>query len=384
MSQTRRAEALLQFRGRAAVSNPAGRFDRSQREPLDDGWWAGDPSDAQGPGQLDTQVTVETARRIISRNTSPDIFFDQSINPYRGCEHGCIYCYARPNHAYVGLSAGRDFETRLFVKPDAPRLLAEELAEPGYRCSPLVIGTATDAYQPIERQWRVTRGILEVLHRSHHPLAIITKSSLIERDLDLLAPMAEHGLAAVYVTVTTADAALARAWEPRASAPWRRLQTIRRLSEAGIPVGVMIAPIVPFLNEPEIEDLLAQARHAGARSAHHTVLRLPHELNPVFIDWLNTHYPDRAQRVLARLADLRARPGDPVARPGEPAHGRRLNDGRFHHRMRGQGHWADLIRLRWELACRKVGLVRDRVALDTSRFVPPSADGQLGLFDPPG
>ena len=357
------------MKGRGAVSNPEGRFARERRVAADDGW-SGEPDEALAP---QTTVTIEHARSIISRNQSPDVFFDQSINPYRGCEHGCIYCYARPNHAYVGLSPGQDFETRLFAKPDAASLLACELADPSYRCSTIVLGTATDAYQPIERDMRITRALIETLSACEHPLSIITKSSLVERDIDLLAPMARKNLAAVYVTVTTLDGDLARRWEPRAAAPWRRLETIRRLAEAGVSVGVMVAPIVPFLNEPEIESVLEQARAAGARSAHYTVLRLPHELREVFCDWLSAHFPDRAARVLARLADLRA------SAPGA-ARGRRLNDSRFHHRMRGQGHWADLVKMRFELACRKHGLARDRPGLDCSRFVPPARDGQLDLF----
>jgi DNA repair photolyase len=366
-------------RGRGAVSRPQGRFDvlRRESDPADaetrtlDSREDGEPGD-DAPPTRPTRVTREHARSILSRNRSPDIFFEVSANPYRGCEHGCIYCYARPNHAWLGLSPGLDFETELVAKPRAAELLAAEIARPGYPCRPLVLGTATDAYQPLEREWRLTRAMLQVLSDWRHPVAIITKSSLIERDLDLLAPMAAQGLAAVYMTLTTLQPDLARSWEPRAPAPWRRLQTIRRLADAGVPVGVMVAPVVPFLNEPEIETVLAKAASAGARSAHYTVLRLPLELEQVFSDWLRAHHPDRADRVLARLADMRP--------------GGRLNDARFHHRMRGEGPWADLIRMRFELGCRRVGLSRERAELQTTRFAPPRAGslaGQLGLFDPP-
>jgi DNA repair photolyase len=358
------------IKGRGAVSRPQGRYEGLVREADPGVTWSPDAEESGSPPPHLTRVTREDARSIVSRNRSPDVFFEQSANPYRGCEHGCIYCYARPNHAWLGLSPGLDFETELVAKPKAAELLAAEIARPGYRCSPLVLGTATDAYQPIEREWRLTRAMLQVLAEWRHPVAIITKSALVERDLDLLAPMAAQGLAAVYVTVTTLQPELAMAWEPRAAAPWRRLQTIRRLSEAGIPVGVMVAPIVPFLNEPEIETVLGEARRAGARSAHYTVLRLPHELEQVFADWLRAHHPERADRVLARLADMRP--------------GGRLNDARFHHRMRGEGTWAELIRLRFELACRKAGLTRERAALEVSRFSAPRNQRQLALFEHPG
>jgi DNA repair photolyase len=367
---------LRPLRGRGAVSRPPGRFEVLLRHPegvsAPDGGCglsAADTCDERAvPAARPTRVSVERARSIVSRNRSPDIFFEQSANPYRGCEHGCVYCYARPNHAYLGLSPGLDFETELVAKPDAAALLAARLASPGYRCAPIVLGTATDAYQPIEREWRLSRAMLEVLADTDHPVAIITKASLVERDIDLLARMARHRLAAVYLTLTTLDPALARAWEPRAPAPWRRLETVRRLSEAGIPVGVMLAPIVPFLNEPEIERVLGAAHEAGARSAHYTVLRLPHELEQVFVDWLRACYPARAERVLARLADMRP--------------GARLNDARFHHRMRGEGSWAALIAMRFALACRRLGLARDRAPLDGERFRPPGSSRQPGLFDP--
>ncbi|HPA91621.1 MAG TPA: PA0069 family radical SAM protein [Quisquiliibacterium sp.] len=356
---------LVFVKGAGALSNPQGRFERDARTPFDDGWGLDD-----GPGpQAPISVAREVARSIISRNQSPDIPFDLSVNPYRGCEHGCIYCYARPNHAYVGLSPGLDFERRLFAKSNAAELLRQELAHAGYRCQPINIGSATDAYQPIERTWRLTRAVLEVLSACDHPLTIITKSALVERDVDLLAPMARRGLAAVYVTITTLDPALARIWEPRAAAPWRRLELVRRLSEAGIPVGVSIAPLVPFINEHELEQIMTEARAAGASSAFYMMLRLPWELKDLFVDWLNVHFPDRARRVLARLGDLRG---------GAGAH--RLNDPRYHTRMKGQGKWAELLRMRFDVASRRLGYGQGRVALRTDLFRPPGRDGQMALF----
>ncbi len=357
-------------RGRGAVSSPQPRFNQRVREAEPDGWLA-----SPEPLSAVTRIAPETARSLISRNQSPDVFFDQSVNPYRGCEHGCIYCYARPNHAWVGLSPGLDFETRLFAKLNAPEVLARELDAPGYRCSPIVLGTATDAYQPAEREYQLTRQLIQVMAERRHPLALITKSSLVERDIDLLAPMAAEGLAAAYVTVTTLDPELARRWEPRAPAPWRRLETIRKLSRAGIPVGVMVAPLTPFLNEPELEQVLQAAQETGARSAHYTVLRLPQELDPLFRDWLAAHYPQRAARVLARLADMRP----------QPAAGRQaLNDARFHHRMRGQGPWAELIRLRFQAACQRLGLRRDRPLLRTDAFQPVRAPAAESRASRPG
>lgn len=361
--QPRRPAAPI--RGRGAVGNPQGRFERYVRETADDGWFGPEGE----PPSHDTRVDTEQARSVISRNASPDIPFTLSLNPYRGCEHGCVYCYARPNHAHLGLSPGLDFETRLVAKVNAAERLRAELAAPSYRCEALNLGTATDAYQPIERQWRITRAVLEVLAECAHPVALVTKSSLVERDLDLLAPMARRGLAAVYVSLTTLDPGLARRWEPRAAAPWRRLETIRRLSEAGVPVGVSVSPVVPFLNEPELERILGAAREAGAAHAFYTVLRLPGEVRQVFIDWLQAAYPERAQRILGRLADIR----DPAGRT-------RLNDARFHKRMKGEGHWADLLGLRFQLAARKLGFNRDRLQLRTDLFVAPRADGQFALF----
>jgi len=353
-------------RGRGAVSNPQNRFEAARRESFDDGW----TDDETDPGEavLRTEVFEERTRSLITRNDSPDVPFDRSINPYRGCEHGCIYCYARPNHGYVGLSAGLDFESKIFVKVDAAERLRAELSAPGYRCAPIAIGTATDAWQPIERHRRITRAIVEVLHAHRHPFSVLTKSSLVERDIDLLAPMARDGLVSVSLTLTTLDPDLARRWEPRAAAPWRRLQTMRRLHEAGIPVGVSLAPIAPFLNEPEIERVLAAAREAGARRAFYALLRLPHELRGLFVDWLAEHYPQRATRVLGRLSELHKGKG---ASPGRE---------RICSRLGGEGPWAELVRLRFEMALRRLGYEHDRLALRTDLFRRDLQAAQLGLF----
>lgn len=352
-------------RGRGARGSPQSRFERFHRAPTDDGWFG--PTGE--PPRCVTTVVDEQARRVLSRNTSPDLPFNLSLNPYRGCEHGCVYCYARPNHEHLGLSAGLDFESRLLAKVNAAERLQAELSAPSYRCEPINLGSATDAYQPVERERRITRAVLEVLARASQPVVVVTKSALIERDLDLLGPMGRAGLAAVYVSVTTLDPALARRWEPRAAAPWRRLETIRRLAEAGIPVGVSASPLVPFLNEPELEQILEAARSMGASHGFHTILRLPGAVQGLFIDWLNAHYPERARRVLARLTDMR-----------DPSGGRALNDSRFHSRMRGRGHWAELIAMRFRLAERRLGLNRTPLNLRTDLFSPPRQDGQLGLF----
>jgi DNA repair photolyase len=347
-------------KGRGAVSNPAGRFERDAREPVDDGWPA-DADDAPAPPA--TVVSPDAARSVITRNTSPDIGFDASINPYRGCEHGCIYCYARPGHAYLGLSPGLDFETRLVAKTNAATLLEAELARPGYRCDPIAVGTVTDAWQPVERRLGLTRACIGVLARTRHPLSFVTKASLVERDIDLLAPMARDGLVQAMVTITTLDARLARLLEPRAPAPWRRVDTIRRLAEAGIPVGVSLAPVIPFVNEPEIEAILDAAHAAGARHANYVVLRLPLELREVFTDWLAEHFPDRAARVMARLRDMR---------------GGRDNDSRFGWRMKGQGAWADMIRMRVHARLQRLGVARGRPVLRTDLFLPPLASRAHG------
>ena len=293
-------------KGRGAVSNLIGRFETQRSVAEDDGWYREDGE----PPPLHTEVREERARSLITRNTSPDVGFDRSINPYRGCEHGCVYCYARPNHAYVGLSPGLDFESRLFAKVNAPQLLARELCSPKYVPAPMAVGVVTDAYQPIERQLRLTRGCLEVLERSRHPAQLITKSSLIERDLDLLQPMAARAQVLVNVSLTTLDHGLARKMEPRCASPTRRLETIRRLSQAGVPVGVSVSPVIPFINEPEIEHILAAAYEAGARWAFHVVIRLPWEVEHLFRQWLETHFPQRTERVWARIAEMRAGAGE--------------------------------------------------------------------------
>ena len=364
-------------KGRGAVTNLQGRYEVNARETFDDGW-ASDPDDEPAP--FKTQVTDEYAKSILSRNTSPDIPFSVSLNPYRGCEHGCIYCFARPTHSYLGLSPGLDFESRLFAKVNAADLLRRELARPSYVPQPIAIGVNTDAYQPCERERRLTRSVLEVLHDCQHPAALISKSSLIERDIDLLAPMAARNQAIAAVTLTTLDPAISRTLEPRAAAPARRLRTIRTLSEAGIPVRVSVAPVIPFVTEPDLEKVLEAARDAGAVSAHYVVLRLPWEVNPLFQQWLEAHFPDRAQRVMNRVRDMR---------------GGKEYDSDFSKRMHGEGVWANLIRQRFVKAVDRLGmnLTSGRFAeLDTSRFkrpvvVPPApskqcgnATGQLDLF----
>lgn len=350
-------------RGRGTATLPDGRFLDWQRTPFDDGWAGAGEAAPPAPA---TQLQVDRAKSVLTFNRSPDVPHDRSINPYRGCEHGCIYCFARPSHAYLDLSPGLDFETRLFWKPDAPALLRRELARPGYRCAPIALGINTDAWQPVERRTGLTRQLLEVLVDTRHPVSAITKSALIERDLDLLADLAADGLAEVMVSVTTLDDELARRLEPRATRPARRLETIRRLSAAGIPVGVLFAPLIPALNDHELEAVIEAAHAAGARSAGYVVLRLPHELQGLFEDWLQRHVPDRARHVMSLIADLR---------------GGRANDPRFGHRMRGTGVYAELYRQRMRRVLARLGLDRPRPALDTTRFRPPRDDGpQLALF----
>lgn len=350
------------IRGRGTASKVDPRYLDRQYESFDDGW---NRNEEAAP--VRTTVTVEKPRTVISRNRSPDVPFDQSLNPYRGCEHGCIYCYARPTHAYLDLSPGLDFETKLFVKPDAPQLLRQELGKKNYRCTPLALGTNTDPYQPVERKWRVTRGIVEVLSETNHPLSIVTKSSLVERDMDLLAPMAERNLVQVYVSVTSLDQGLTKRLEPRSTAPARRLQTLAGLHSAGVPVGVLFAPVMPFLNDAEMEAVLERAAEAGVESAGYVMLRLPHEIKGLFRDWLQQHEPGKADHVMNVINDLR---------------GGKDNDPRFHSRMRGSGNYAELVRLRFEKACRRLGLNRKRRVLDTSLFLPPRTPSpQQDLFD---
>lgn len=350
-------------RGRGATINPEGRFEVYGREAEDDGWGGFE----EPVGTVPTTVAVDDARSIISRNDSPDIPFDQSINPYRGCEHGCVYCYARPTHSYLGLSAGVDFETRLFAKPNAAMLLRKELRAAGYKPTPIALGTNTDPYQPIERRHRVTRSVLEVLAECNHPVTIVTKSARVERDLDLLGPMASKNLVQVYLSVTTLKNDLARRLEPRASAPGRRIEAIKALRLAGVPVGVMVAPVIPVLTDAELESILESARAAGAISAGYVLLRLPYEVKDLFKQWLAVHAPLAAEHVMARVRDVRA---------GKD------NDACFGTRMRGQGIYAELIRNRFNLACRRLGFeLRNRRPLDLSRFKPPSEPGdQLHLL----
>ena len=364
-------------RGRGALSAPPGRFDRRPVEGIEDGWTpTGGPGalDEELPPPLDTVLQPERARSIITRNQSPDVGFEQSINPYRGCEHGCIYCYARPSHAYVGLSPGLDFETRLFYKADAVRLLRAELARPGYVCKPIMLGANTDPYQPVERRQHVTRDILEVLHECSHPVAIITKGALIERDLDLLAAMASRNLVRVTFSIPTLDAALKRILEPRAASVAARLRLLRALSERGVPTGVFVAPVIPALTDHELEAVLEACAEHGATRANYVMLRLPHEVAALFEEWLQAHYPDRARRVLAQVRDLRDG---------------RLNDPCFGSRMRGHGAAAELMRSRFALACRRLRLSPDRqLDLDVHAFRPPrpatpatARGGQLSLLD---
>lgn len=355
----------IPIKGRGAVGNVDHRFSTDSRQAEDDGW---SPEPAPHP---QTRLQVDRAKSIVSHNDSPDLPFSQSLNPYRGCEHGCIYCYARPTHAYLGLSPGLDFETQIFAKPDAARLLRAELARPGYVCSTLALGTVTDAYQPFERQEKLTRAVLEVLLETRHPVSVVTKSSLIVRDLDLWRELARQNLAHVAISLTTQDGPLARQLEPRASAPHARLAAIRELSAAGVPVSVFVSPLIPGINDHELEKLLAAAREHGATKAGYTLLRLPHEVAGLFRDWLAWHAPEKAARVMSVLYDLR---------------GQKANDPNFGSRMTGLGHYAELIRQRFALACRRLGYASEFPALDTRRFVPPapppaSPDArQLSLF----
>jgi DNA repair photolyase len=349
-------------KGRGAGSNREGRFEAIARTIEDDGWYR----DEDAPARPRTEVVIERARSIISRNESPDVPFTQSINPYRGCEHGCIYCFARPSHAYLNLSPGLDFETKLFAKANAAERLREELSRRGYACSPINLGANTDPYQPIERTHRITRAVIEVLAEYRHPLTIVTKNALVERDLDLLAPMAREGLAQVFLSVTSFDHRLASTLEPRASAPHRRLEAIANLNAAGVPCGVLVAPIIPAVTDRFIEDILERAAAGGARHAGYTIIRLPLEVADLFREWLELHVPERAAHVMSLIRQMR---------------GGRDNVSEFGTRMRGEGVFADLIRQRFVLACRKHGMNATRdLALDTSMFaVPtrPSAQGTL-------
>ena len=346
--------------GRGARTNASGRFERFSYEAFDDGW------SAEEAAPLETIVTPELAKSIISTNQSPDVSFDQSINPYRGCEHGCIYCYARPNHAYVGLSPGIDFETKLFVKANAAELLEAEFSKPSYRPKTIMLGGVTDIYQPIERGYGVTRAILEVMERWRHPVSLITKSQLVMRDIDILARLAECGLAKAAISVTTLERRIARVMEPRAAAPHRRIEAVRALAQAGVPVTVMVAPIVPAINDSEIEAILEEASKAGATSAGYVMLRLPLEIKELFREWLHAHFPDRATRVMSTVRQMRN------GRDYDPEWGKR---------QKGEGPYAKLIADRFANALRRFGLDKARLPLDTTQFRRPlDAGGQPDLF----
>jgi DNA repair photolyase len=359
--KTTRGDAGGPQKGRGATSNLEGRFESAARESFDDGW----TRDEEPLPPIRTQVIRETAKSIITRNDSPDIPFDQSINAYRGCEHGCVYCYARPSHAYLGLSPGLDFETRLYAKVNAAELLAKELAAPGYRPSPIALGSNTDPYQPVERELAITRSILQVLSACDHPATIVTKNSLVERDIDVLGPMAARRLTRVYVSVTNLDAGLARKLEPRAAAPYRRIEAIRRLAEAGIPVGVMVAPVIPFLTDRFLEEILERAKEAGAESAGYILLRLPYEVAPLMKDWLAAHYPMKAEHVMSLVRQMR---------------GGKDYDSAFGVRQTGAGNYAELLAKRFAIATERLGLNAERDALDVSRFKPPKVGPQMDLF----
>ncbi|SFC44034.1 DNA repair photolyase [Polaromonas sp. OV174] len=355
---------LHAIKGRGTATRMAHRFEKEARQAYDDGWGTLQEAAAGEPPRLPTEVLFEDARSAITRNDSPDIFFDYGLNPYRGCEHGCVYCYARPTHSYLNLSPGLDFETKIIAKCNIAEVLRADLAKPRYVPKLLNIGSATDCYQPVERELRLTRGVIEVLQQARHPFSLVTKSSGVERDLDLIAPMAADGLAAVYVTITTLDGELARKLEPRAAAPQRRLRTIRALADAGVPVGVSVAPQIPFVNE-DMEQVLQAAWEAGARTAFYTVIRLPWEVAPIFQEWLALHYPQRAARIMARIQEMR---------------GGKDYEADFATRMKGYGLWAELIRQRFEKTCLRLGLNRQRTELDLSRFRAPGRGGQGTLF----
>jgi DNA repair photolyase len=355
---------LQALKGRGSSTRLAHRFVRDERGAFDDGWETLAEGLAVPKGQVATEVTWEESRSIISSNESPDVYFDRSINPYRGCEHGCIYCYARPNHSYINLSPGLDFETKIVAKRNIAEVLRREMAKRGYEPRLIAIGTSTDCYQPLERELRLTRSVIELMHETRHAFSLVTKSSGVERDLDLIAPMAAQGLAAINVTITTLDAELTRKLEPRAAAPHRRLRTLRTLAENGVPCGVSLAPQIPFLTD-DMEQVLQAAWDAGARSAFYHVIRLPWEVSPLFRQWLEVHYPQRAARIMARIHDMR---------------GGKDYDADFATRMKGVGPWAELIAQRFRREAKRLGFNRVRVQLDTTQFRPPSLHGQGDLF----
>ena len=351
------------LKGRGALSNPAGRFDAQQITAVEDGWYL-----EEEPDSIATTLEPDRARGIITTNDSPDVGFDQSINPYRGCSTGCVYCFARPTHAYLGLSPGLDFETRLFYKADAAKVLETELSRPGYVCKPIQLGINTDAYQPDERHMRVTRSILEVLERTRHPVSILSKHSLVLRDLDLLTSLARDNLVSVSLTVITLDDDLKRKLEPRAASPAARIRTLAALASAGVPCGVMVAPVIPAITDHEMESILEACAGAGVQWAGYVLLRLPYEVKDLFREWLAEHYPDRAAHVMSLIHEMR---------------GGRDNDPRFGSRMRGTGPYAQLLRNRFKLACQRLRLnSAARGSLDTTRFSPPGPAGaqlRLGL-----
>jgi len=350
------------IKGRGTAWAIEHRFTSQHHESFDDGWGTLEQAAQEETSAPGTQIIEQTVKSILAPNDSPDIAFDLSINPYRGCEHGCIYCFARPTHSYMNLSPGVDFETKIVAKVNAAERLRAAFDAPGYAPRALNLGSATDAYQPVERRLGITRGVVEVLAEYRHAFSVITKSSGVERDLDLLAPLADENLVAVYVSLTTLDHGLARILEPRAAAPQRRLKTIERLASAGVPVGVSVSPLIPFINEPELERILEAAREAGATSAFSIPLRLPWEVAPLFKQWLEAHFPDRSARVMARQHDLR---------------GGRDNDARFGHRMKGQGVWGELMTQRFHKAVQRLGFVNEKRPLDLTRFQRPSAQGRL-------
>ncbi|MDE2494515.1 MAG: PA0069 family radical SAM protein [Alphaproteobacteria bacterium] len=361
-----RTAYLRQLRGRGAVSNAAGRYERHARVLIDDGWDDGWRESDNVLPPLRTEIIAEAARTIITRNQSPDISFDRSINPYRGCEHGCTYCYARPTHAWIGMSPGVDFESRLFAKPNAAALLAKELSAPGYVPQTIAMGTNTDPYQPIEKKLRITRSVLEVLRDFKHPVGIVTKSPLVLRDADILGEMAQMGLARVAVSITTLDRKLARTMEPRAGTPARRIETIKALSMAGIPTHVMFAPVVPALNDDEMEGVLSAAKNAGACSAGYVLLRLPLEIKDLFREWLEANRPDTARHVMSLIRQMR---------------GGKDYDSQWYARMRGTGPYAQMISRRFHMAVKRLELNKDLTALRTNLFkLPPRIGDQLALF----
>ncbi len=365
MSTSTATSHATAIKGRGALSNRAGRFETTEREATDDGWSPAELTDHR------TYWLEDNAKSVITRNRSPDISFDRSINPYRGCEHGCVYCFARPTHCYLGHSAGLDFERILYAKRDAASLLEGELAKPSYRAAPIALGVNTDAYQPLERELKITRQLLHVMVETRHPVYLITKSALIERDIDLLQDLASENLVSVAISITSQDTDLTRRLEPRAASPQRRFRTLRTLSNAGIPTRLSLSPLIPALNEPEIESLVQTAADCGASAAHYILLRLPRELREVFCEWLEAHYPLRSERVLKAIRSVRPQQHSDV-----------LNDTRFGSRFTGEGPRAELIQQRFEAACRRAGIAQNGKlpTLNTAAFQPPQYGNQLDLF----